>query len=160
MIETEAQVLRLEGEHAWVKIKPHTPCGQCDPKTGCKAAAVSRLFAQSQQGFRVKNPLASQVGDLVVVAVEEQTLLKSAIWAYGVPLLLLITGAAAGQWFAPQNAEYSLLGGFLGFIVGFVLLKQQRQLAAIAEPVIVVSRTLLSKGSPFLSPCQMKKRQS
>ncbi|AMC33982.1 SoxR reducing system RseC family protein [Janthinobacterium sp. B9-8] len=158
MIETQAQVVQLDGKHAWVKIKPHTPCGQCDPETGCKAAAVSRLFAQAQEGFRVQSPLSSQVGDWVTVSVEEHMLLKSAVWAYGVPLLLLIAGAALGQWFAPQNAEYSVLGGFLGFVMGFVLLKQQHQLAASAEPVIVASQASASKDSPFLSPCQMKRK--
>ncbi|AZN36420.1 SoxR reducing system RseC family protein [Iodobacter ciconiae] len=156
MIETEAQVLRLDGGYAWVKIKPHTPCGQCDPETGCKSVAVSRLFSRSQDGFRVKNPLSSKVGDLVTVAVEEQMLLKSAVWAYGVPLLLLIAGAAAGQWLVPQNAAGTVLGGALGFVVGFALLKQQHQLAASAEPVIVASKGV--PGSPFLSPCQMKRK--
>jgi sigma-E factor negative regulatory protein RseC len=156
MIETEAQVLRLDGEHAWVKIKPHTPCGQCDPETGCKSIAVSRLFSPAQQGFRVRNVLSAKEGDLVTVAVEEHMLLKSAVWAYGVPLILLIAGAAVGQWFAPQIPASTVLGGVLGFVVGFVLLKQQHQLAALAEPVIVASKEV--KDSPFLSPCQMKRK--
>ncbi|WP_293934703.1 SoxR reducing system RseC family protein [Iodobacter sp.] len=156
MIETEAQVIRVDGRHAWVKIKPHTPCGQCDPKTGCKSVAVSRLFAQAQEGFRVQSPLSSKAGDLVTVAVAEQQLLKTAVWAYGVPLLLLIAGAALGQWLMPQSPAYSVLGACIGFVVGFVLLKQQHQLAASAEPVIVASRQL--SPSPFLSPCQMKRK--
>jgi sigma-E factor negative regulatory protein RseC len=156
MIETEAQVIRIDGLHAWVKIKPHTPCGQCDPKTGCKSVAVSRMFSQTQEGFRVQNPLSSKAGDLVTVAVEEQQLLKTAAWAYGVPLLLLIVGAALGQWLLPQSSAYSVLGACFGFVVGFVLLKQQHQLAASAEPVIVASRQ--SSLSPFLSPCQMKRK--
>lgn len=154
MIETEAQVIRLDGAHAWVKIKPHTPCGQCDPEKGCKSVAVSRMFSSSQDGFRVKNPSAFLVGDLVTVAIEEQQLLKTALWAYGVPLILLIFGAWLGQWLAPQSAVFSLLGGFSGFVVGFLLLKQQRKLAASAEPVIVAGKN----SPPFLSPCQMKRK--
>ncbi|STQ90933.1 SoxR reducing system RseC family protein [Iodobacter fluviatilis] len=156
MIETEAQVQRLDGAHAWVKIKPHTPCGRCDPETGCKAMALSRMFAQSQDGFKVKNPLSFKAGDWVIVAVEEQMLLKSAVWAYGVPLLLLIAGAAAGQWLVPQSPVSAVLGGVFGFVAGFVLLKQQHQLAASAEPVIVAGKAVA--GPPFLSPCQMKRK--
>lgn len=138
MIETEAQVIRLERDKAWVRIKPHKPCGHCDPEKGCKSVALTRMFG-AQQDFCVANPLAAAQGDLVKVAVSEDVLLKTALWAYGAPVLLLIAAAALGQWLAPTgwNNFVSIAAGFSGLAVGFLLLRQQRHLATRARPVII-----------------------
>jgi len=149
MIETEAQVIRVEREKAWVRIKPHRPCGHCDPEKGCKSVALTRMFG-AQQDFCVANPLAAAEGDLVKVAVSEDVLLKTAVWAYGVPVLLLLIAAALGQWLAPSgwNNAVSIAGGLVGLAAGFALLRKQRQLATQARPVII---DLAGAAS---SPCQ------
>lgn len=139
MIEIEAWVERNEGHHAWVKIQPHTPCGHCDPEQGCKTVALSRLFGGGNALHKVENPLLAQPGERVKVGVDERLLLRTAIWAYGIPVVLLIVGAAIGQVAAPagQNIATSVLGAVLGAGLGFGFLFYRNQRAGAPGPAIV-----------------------
>jgi sigma-E factor negative regulatory protein RseC len=139
MIFSEAQVERCEGDFAWVKIRPHSPCGNCDPKTGCKSVSITRLFGQGQQSYPVKNPLHARPNDFVKVAVNEGDLLGTAVWAYGFPLILLILGAVLGSALAypPHDELYSLMGAVLGFLLSFVVLRMRNEKAKATQPSIV-----------------------
>ncbi|GAB7128367.1 hypothetical protein JCM19000A_28740 [Silvimonas sp. JCM 19000] len=148
MIESEAQVTRRDGQHVWVKIKPHSPCGNCDPETGCKSVAITRLFGTAQESFRVRNTVDAQAGDFVRIGVADGMLLRSALAAYGVPLFALLIGAAVGHVIEPFGLPDlgAVLGAGLGFVLGFALLKQRSQLARMAEP------TTLEKLVPGVQP--------
>ncbi len=139
MIVSEAQVERCEEGYAWVKIRPHSPCGNCDPKTGCKSVSITRLFGNAQQSYQVKNPLKAKPHDFVKVAVKEGALLGSAVWAYGLPLLALILGAVLGSILAaPLHRElFSLLGAVLGFVLSFFVLRMRNEKAKEMQPSIV-----------------------
>lgn len=139
MIVSEAQVERCEGEFAWVKIRPHSPCGNCDPKTGCKSVSITRLFGNAQQSYQVKNPLQAKPNDFVKVAVNDGDLLGTAVWAYGLPLLALIMGAVLGSVLAgPLHRElFSLLGALLGFVLSFFVLRARNETAKTMQPSIV-----------------------
>lgn len=139
MIVSEAQVERCDGDLAWVKIRPHSPCGHCDPKTGCKSVSITRLFGQAQQSYQVKNPLQAKPNDFVKVAVNEGALLGTAVWAYGFPLLLLIFGAILGSVLAaPVHRElFSLLGAVAGFLLSFLVLRMRNESAKLMQPSIV-----------------------
>ena len=139
MILSEAKVERCEGEWAWVCIHPHTPCGHCDPKTGCKSIAITRLFGAAQQSYQVNNTLGAKPNDLVKVAVNDGVLLSTALWAYGLPLLLLIFGAIIGSVLANtlQKELFSLLGAILGFLLSFIVLRWRNSSAQAMQPRIV-----------------------
>jgi sigma-E factor negative regulatory protein RseC len=139
MIVSDAQVERCEGTLAWVSIRPHTPCGHCDPKTGCKSVAITRLFGAAQQSYQVKNTLGAKPNDWVKVAVNEGVLLSTALWAYGFPLLLLIVGALIGSALgSPARAEvFSLLGALIGFAASFFVLRWRNRSAQAMQPRIV-----------------------
>lgn len=152
MIESEAQILQVENEYAWVRIKPHATCGNCDSETGCKSVALSRLFGGAQE-FRVRNPIHAQPDDLVVVSVDDGVLLKSALWGYGLPLTLLMAGAALGHFFAPSKManRIALLGAVVGALAAFMVLWIRR--SKMVEPVIVKK---CGTGEPLVSTCKSK----
>lgn len=137
MIESEAVVARVEGEYAWVSIRPHTPCGSCDPETGCKTVAMSRMFSGAQPEFRVRNPLQAQGGDLVKVAIADGQLMQSALMGYGLPLTLMMLGALLGFAISPDSWVNILtfIGAGLGFVGALYLLKQSRRQSV--EPQII-----------------------
>lgn len=155
MIESEAEVLRVEADHAWVRIRPHTPCGHCDPESGCKSVALTRLFGGKQE-FRVRNPLQAQPGDWVLVAVEENLLLRSALWGYGLPLALLMLGALLGYFLVPPAlANWATAAGAVsGVALALIVLRLRR--ARQSEPEIVRKP---EPGLPMISPCKNKPRE-
>ncbi|WP_432720136.1 SoxR reducing system RseC family protein [Jeongeupia wiesaeckerbachi] len=137
MIDTEAQVVRTDASHAWVVIRPHTPCGNCDPQTGCRSVAISRMFGQAQQQYRVNNPLGAKEGEYVKVAVAERTLLQSAFWAYGLPLLAMLLGALIGRFVGTGVPLAEVAGAAIGFCGSFAWLRLTRHRVADQGPVIV-----------------------
>ncbi|GGP19836.1 SoxR reducing system RseC family protein [Silvimonas iriomotensis] len=136
MIESEAQVVRREGEHVWVRIRPHAPCGNCDPETGCKSVAITRMFGNAKEAFRVRNTVDAQPGDFVRIGVADGMLLRTAFAAYGVPLIALMAGAVLGRTIAPFGLPDlgAVLGAATGFVAGFLILRSRRNLASQAEP--------------------------
>ncbi|WP_255989998.1 SoxR reducing system RseC family protein [Chitinolyticbacter albus] len=100
-IVTEAKVQAREGDTVLVALRPHSPCGHCEPQTGCRALALSRAFAHPQRLFRCHSSSAC-AGDAVRLAIPDGTLWRAAWWAYGVPTLALLLGAAAGEYLAPR----------------------------------------------------------
>lgn len=152
MIENEAVVIRVESEHAWVRIRPHSPCGSCDPETGCKTVAMTRLFRGNNQEFRVRNPLQAKEGDQVRVAIADGLLLRSALWGYGLPLSLLFTGAVAGYFAFPGSHQdlATFVGAVTGMVAALLLLKFLR-LSSSVEPAIVKKH---EPGLPMLSSCK------
>ncbi|SFN12403.1 positive regulator of sigma(E), RseC/MucC [Formivibrio citricus] len=150
MIESEVEVISVEDEYAWVRVKPHGSCGNCDPESGCKTVALTRLFGGAQE-FRVRNPIDAQPGDLVLVSVDDGMLLKSALWGYGLPLALLMAGATLGHLFAPTRManRIALLGAVVGALAAFMVLWIRR--SKMVEPVIVEKR---GPGQPTSSTCK------
>ncbi|KZE25305.1 SoxR reducing system RseC family protein [Crenobacter luteus] len=136
MIETQARVIRVDGPHAWVEPRPHAPCGQCDPETGCRTLAIARLFRNGAGHFRVANPVGAEPGDWVTVAVPEAGLLHGALVVYLAPLAGLIGGAALA---APAGQFASVAAAILGFAAALVWVRRfsRRADAARFTPAIV-----------------------
>lgn len=156
MIESEAQVVRREGEHVWVRIKPHAPCGNCDPETGCKSVAITRMFGNAKEAFRVRNTVDAKPGDFVRIGVADGMLLKSALAAYGVPLAALMIGAGVGRLVAPYGLPDlgAVIGAAIGFVGGFLVLRSRRNLASLAEP------TTLERVAPDAKPIKFCDRST
>ncbi|WP_174874596.1 SoxR reducing system RseC family protein [Vogesella oryzae] len=117
MIETEARVLRVEPGFAWVEPRPHSPCGQCDPVSGCRSLQLARMFSLRQPQFRVLDPLGVNAGEQVKIAVPESGMLRSAGLLYAVPVSALLLGAmlasAAGELAAVAGGLFALLFSLL-----------------------------------------------
>lgn len=143
MIETRAIVIRLEGDEALVESTQGGGCGSCDSENGCGSGKLSQLFCSQPRRFRVRNDAHAQVGSLVQVTVPEGILLRSALLMYILPLFLMLAGAFAGVQLAPDEADsdaWSAIGGLVGLLLGFVLVKslsQRRLSSSLAQPVIL-----------------------
>lgn len=134
MLEVDGKVVHVEKGFAWIIREGGQTCGHCDPKTGCKSMAISRLFCKKEQAFQVSDPLGVAVGECVSIGLEEKVLLSGALAGYGVPVFALILGAGVGLLL---GAEYlSILGGGIGFIVAMLWLRRKK-IALDSLPVIL-----------------------
>ena len=119
MIEENALVVATEGEYAWVETSRRSSCGSCEAK-GCGTGALSQVLGRRTQRLRVKNPIAADSGDQVVLGITESALLKGSIAVYLVPVLALLAGGIFGEMMAiqlnlPQEGTSIFLGlGALG----------------------------------------------
>lgn len=142
MIQEQAIVVNVERDIASLEIIRNKPCGLCGQTQGCGISFWGRLFGHRSNTFKVKNSMNAKVNNLVIVGVQENALLLSALIVYGVPLAALILGAAfanvafANDLHADRN---TLLGALFGLFVGYLWLKIYQQAASYGarhQPVI------------------------
>lgn len=127
MIEESAQVISVEGEHAWVETERRSSCSSCSTK-GCGTGALSKVLGAKTQRMKVRNPVDAAAGDAVIVGIDEAILLKGSLFVYIVPLLLMLVGGLFGETIAPQwgssGEGMSLLFGLLGLAAGLLWLRR------------------------------------
>lgn len=129
--ETPARVIRLENDDAWVVSEAPTSCGACGGN-GCGSSVFARLWHPKEPEYRVANPIGAVAGEEVVVGLPEGVLLRAALMAYGLPLVLVLGGAGAGQ--AIYGEPGAMAGGLCGLLLAALALRFNRSGAA---PVIL-----------------------
>lgn len=154
MLEAEGIIIRSEGDDAIVETSRVSACGSCSSNGSCGTTAFNQLLGAKISSFKVLNPIGADVGDRVVIGLEESALLKSSTLLYLIPLALLFAGAVAGRILAPASMEdlYSAAGAGVGLVAGFFALKLATARAgsqAHFHPVILrraVSHGIVSLG--------------
>lgn len=159
MIQENAIVISIDQDVAHLEIIRNKPCGLCGQTRGCGISIWGRLFGHRANIFKAKNTVNAKVDQIVMVGVEENALLWSAFAVYGIPLFLLILGAALGSTVfndALHADRNTALGAAIGLFVGFLWLKGHSQggtMDARYQPVIL---SLLEPSS--ITNVQCKKR--
>lgn len=151
MIEETAYVVAVEGQSAWVETERRSSCGSCEAK-GCGTGALSKVLGTKVQRMKVQNPIDSQVGDTVILGIEEGVLIKGSLMVYIMPLMLMLAGGLLGQSLAPQwemaPEGPSLLFGLLGLALGFLWLRRyNRRVANDPRYSAVILRKVSSESS-------------
>ena len=124
MIEEQGQIIRTEGEMAWVRTQRKSTCGQCSAQKGCGTSVFSKVLGNKLVEFKAINRIDAVVGDNVVLGLHESVLLKSAALMYVLPLLLMFICALLATYIADSLALdlsqagvslFAILGLFAGF---------------------------------------------
>ena len=123
MIEEYAVVIDRADNIATLEIERRTACGLCGQTRGCGNATWGKLLNHNSHAFTADNAIGANVGDSVVVGIEERAFLKSAFFLYVVPLLGLLTGAVLADVFL-KNEFYVLLSAAVGLVLAFLCVKR------------------------------------
>ena len=120
MIEAHATVVSASGDRLRVRVDPaRGGCGRCNEPGGCGAARISDLFCPNRNEFEIDNSIGARSGDEVILCIAEGASLRAALVGYGLPVGLVVAGAAVGTAFATSGAED--LWAFAGALVGVVM---------------------------------------
>lgn len=143
MVEEQAVVVDIDNEVAMLEVIRRTPCSLCGQTRGCGVSLWGKLFRHRPHIFRAANQIKAKIGDIVVVGIEEQALLRDSLLAYGVPLVAMMAGAfiAVAFWAGDGNRDGSaVIGAVLGLVFGLVWVKGHAAgygLGARCQPVIL-----------------------
>lgn len=130
MNETEAEVVRVEGEYLWLRSRVH----QCETCADSGSCGVGKRPAALQ---RVRNTVGARQGDIVVVAIARGAVLRAALLTYLLPLALAVLAAVAGLHVAGDAAS---LGGLIGgLLLGGLLVRRMGQRLGGGEPLLTLS---------------------
>lgn len=171
MIEEQAVIIAIEssevdgntpvnnqaGNIATLEIMRQAPCGICGQTRGCGNSLWGKIFAHKSSTFKAKNFINAQVGDGVIVGIDEQVVLKGALLLYALPLATMMIGALLStSIFAKTPSQgdlYAVIGAVIGLTLGFVWVKghtASRKYSAQNQPVI------LRLAGQIISQCNAK----
>jgi len=112
----EGVVIRVDASGTWVKTIRSDACDSCSSKSSCHS-----LGGGKEMEVAAINPIGARVGDRVVLKMDSAAFLKGTFLIYMFPVLLLVAGAALGEWtsaaFDLHPPLPSILFGFGGLCV-------------------------------------------
>ena len=127
MIETEAVIVKIDADVAFVETQRQSGCGHCDTQKGCATSTLSKFFGAKPAFFKALNPVNAAVGDVVVIGVADGAVLKSALAIYFMPLIFVLAGAGLGNFLTPTGANQdfnAMIGAALGLVVSYIWIKR------------------------------------
>lgn len=116
MLEQRGTILEQAGGLATIRVGPVAGCPACAAGKGCGAGILGRLLQRNAVLVQLENPTSAKPGDVVIVGIPERLFLSLLLRLYLRPLLMGLTGAALGNYFATRMTNQS------GVIDGFSLL--------------------------------------
>jgi len=122
MIEEFAVVTQRFDDHVMLEIERRTACGLCGQKRGCGNATWGKLLGHESHQFAADNVINANVGDSVVVGIDERIVLSSAFYLYVVPLFAMVLAAVLAETLF-DNEFYVMLAAALGLLLGFAWVK-------------------------------------
>jgi sigma-E factor negative regulatory protein RseC len=118
----EGVVIRVDGSGTWVKTVRSGACESCSSKASCHS-----MGGGQEMEVTADNPIGARVGDRVVLKMATASLLKGSFLVYMFPILLLVVGAALGEWISrASGVESSVPSAGIGFgslAVGLFLMR-------------------------------------
>lgn len=140
MIEESAVVVKIENHQVWVESGQNSACGGCLQKASCTTNAIGSVL--KKKSVPVDSDIQLKTGDEVMVAIDENLLLRASILLYLVPLIALFTGAGIADWLL-DNKQYADLwiagSAVLSFLLSLWLINKAQSLLIMsyARPVVV-----------------------
>ena len=105
MIEEVAVVVKIDHHQVWVESGQNGACGGCHQKASCTTNAISSVL--KKKSVPVDCDIQLKAGDEVMVAIDENLLLRASLLLYMVPLIALFTGAGIADWLLADNVQYA-----------------------------------------------------
>jgi sigma-E factor negative regulatory protein RseC len=142
MLEELAIVVKIENHQVWVESRQNSACGGCQQKASCTTGALGSVL--KKKSVPVDCDIQLKTGDKVMVAIDENLLLRASLLLYLVPLVALFTGAGIAGWLLADNARYADLwiagSAVLSFLLILWLINKAQSLLILnyyARPVVV-----------------------
>lgn len=127
MIEETAIVVAIEGEQALLQTQRRSSCQSCSVKQGCGTSVLAKVVGTRSSQISVNNTLQAQVGDEVLLGIQEHALVSGSLLVYALPLVLLLVfallGEAVAQWLGWQQELLVILSAALGFLLSIFIIR-------------------------------------
>lgn len=117
MIEERALIVGVTNDQqqpmALLEVERKTACGLCGQTRGCGNRIWGKLFHHQQGQFSAKNSIQAAVGQSVIVAIDERSVMHAALLLYFLPIVTMLIVAAIAQALFENE-----LAGLAGALVG------------------------------------------
>ncbi|TVS16123.1 MAG: hypothetical protein EA417_11395 [Gammaproteobacteria bacterium] len=133
MNEEVAEVVAIDNGRIRLAARRVSQCGGCAARSGCGHGLLDR-FGQ-QRVVHIELPRTSvphdvRTGERVLLGVPDGAILAASLAVYGPLLLGLLSGALISSLLMPGADIAAVTGSGIGFIVGWLIVRRQRNLGA------------------------------
>jgi len=135
MLEQRARVVQSSRLGIWVEAVEPDGCGVCEGR-GCASRQIAELFHRAPRQYSVESRLPVSPGDSVIVGIPEGSVLRSAIYLYGMPLIWMLSGALLFQWWIPGDAG-AVIGAAIGVFAAGIYIMTNRKRQTGHQPVVL-----------------------
>lgn len=118
MIEEPALVTAITEKHIHLQAIQSSACQQCSEKNQCSTALYAKMLPKRDLALPCSFDV--EIGDNVMVGIEESHFLRVTFFMYILPLLFMLISTA----FATQFSINSFLAACLGLCSGLVFVHQ------------------------------------
>ncbi|WP_413110977.1 SoxR reducing system RseC family protein [Thaumasiovibrio sp. DFM-14] len=131
MMTSLATVVAVESGCVTVSCEQKSSCGHCGSRDTCGSGIVSTAMPAKQHHIRIVTDETLSVGQWIEIGLPEQTVVRSAVLIYLLPLVAMLLGAVLGQWwFSPNTSMHeggTIMVAGLFFGLTFLGVKQYSQ---------------------------------
>ena len=147
MIEEQAQVVQRDGDYVWVETQKQSTCGTCSLNKGCGTGIIATYFNNKTARIKIENAIGANIGDRVLIGLNESALMLGSFLVYLLPLLFVLIFAIFGELMANQllieaKEMVVIMSAVIGFLISIFFVRK------------LVKR---SKGSNRFQPVLIKK---
>jgi len=142
MLEESALVVKIEHGQVWVVGTQSNACAGCTQKTACSSTALANVL--KKKPVPVDADIVLQIGDTVIVALDESVLLRAAFLMYLLPVCALFIGAGVANSLVSDNTAYGDLwiagSALISLALALLLLQRIQKLSLLnyyPRPVVV-----------------------
>lgn len=118
MIEARVRVVSTTQGMAWVSASESSGCAACQSQTSCGISGLGKYLSRRSAAMSLVQTDA-RPGDELLVCVDENELLRAGAYAYLLPALLAVIGAAVADAGGANDLE-AACSALLGCIAGLV----------------------------------------
>lgn len=121
-------VTRFEPGRVWLKSKNASACSSCSHNQSCGTASLTEWLPVRE--LILETPIALEVGDKVVLGIEEDDMFTSVFLMYFLPLLSMLLVSIVWETWLPDYIDYQPVAALASLIITFALIrsKQSKQL--------------------------------
>lgn len=148
MIEEQGRIVAVEPGAVWVETLRKSTCSSCSVKAGCGQSLLNQLGASGRRGFvRALSNLQLDVGDMVIIGVREDLLVRGSLLVYLPPLLGLFAAAVSAEQVG-LSEPWVILSALFGFLLACCAVRWRSRITA-GDPALqpVVLRALLTSAA-------------
>jgi sigma-E factor negative regulatory protein RseC len=119
----------VSGEFAWVETQRRAVCDSCTAQHGCGSGTLAKILGHRRVRVRALNHLGAEVGDRVIVSLEDEALVRGSLAVYAVPILWMLGGAALGELIlnpsgSTESDLITVVSGLAGLAAGLYWLRR------------------------------------
>lgn len=103
MIEEIAVISKIEQHQVYVESRQNSACSGCIQKEACATSVLDKFFKKRSVAVDVDTQLKLEIGDKVMVAINEAVLLRASLLLYLLPLLVMFISTLMGEWLLPDG---------------------------------------------------------